>query len=91
MYRVSNPAFGHVDPEFELSLNKALGCRHHPLAGSLTLSQDGKLSSPEESHPEALRGKVENWRGALWVRFQFPPRQTQHADFPHYAFSVSFI
>ncbi|MGB5992327.1 MAG: hypothetical protein WBG61_08400, partial [Desulfobacterales bacterium] len=48
------------------------------------------LSSAEEFHPHALQGRVENWRGALWVRFQFPPRQTQHADFPHYAYSVSF-
>jgi len=23
-------------------------------------------------------------------RFQLPPRQTQHADFPHYAFSINF-
>ena len=44
-----------------------------------------------ESHPHAPTGRVENWRGALWVRFQFPPRQTQHADFPHYAFSVNFV
>jgi len=27
----------------------------------------------------------------LEARFQPPPRQTQHADFPHYAFSVNFI
>jgi len=26
-----------------------------------------------------------------WVRFQFPPRQTQHADFPHYAFPAVAI
>ena len=25
------------------------------------------------------------------ARFQPPPRQTQHADFPHYAFSVNFM
>lgn len=38
-----------------------------------------------------LPSRVENWRGAFWVRFQFPPRQTQRADFPHYAYSVNFI
>ena len=31
----------------------------------------------------------ENWRGALWARFHPPPRQTQHADFPHWAFLLT--
>ena len=34
-----------------------------------------------------LVGRVESWRGShLRPRFQLPPRQTQHADFPHCAF-----
>jgi hypothetical protein len=49
------------------------------------------MKAPYEEYCKAQFGRVENWRGALWVRFQFPPRQTQHADFPHYAYSVSFI
>ena len=32
-------------------------------------------------------GRVEGWRGThKWARFQPPPPQTQHADFPHYAY-----
>ena len=50
-----------------------------------------QVSSPKELPLQALSGRVENWRSASWVCFQFPPRQTQHADFPHYAYSVSFI
>jgi hypothetical protein len=34
---------------------------------------------------------VEHWRDASQVCFQFPPRQTRRADFPHKSFlSASF-
>jgi hypothetical protein len=57
-------------------------------AQNLKSAESGGAGEPP---PHAPTGRVENWRGTLWVRFQFPPRQTQHADFPHYAYSVNFI
>jgi len=58
-------------------------------AGAINTSE--QLNSSGSSHPQALTGRVEEWRGALRARFHPPPRQTQHADFPHYAFSVNFV
>ncbi len=38
---------------------------------------------------DTLHRRVENWRADSRSRFQLPPRQTQHAVFPHCAFLLS--
>jgi hypothetical protein len=50
----SNLAFGRVNLEFQLNFDKAFDAGHYPFSGSPASHKNKKVSSPGESHFQAL-------------------------------------